>query len=99
MLQAAADKFGWKPMAGSSKRGFGVACGIDAGTYVASIAEVKVNKATGEVRAGNPVAIARGLLLAAHGFVLSAHTMVDDRAGEDELDAELTVLLTRALAP
>src|SRR3954464_2467626 len=32
----------------------------------------------GEIRAGNPVAIARALLLAAHGFVLSVHTMVDD---------------------
>jgi hypothetical protein len=45
------------------------------------------------------VAIARGLLLAAHGFVLSAHTMVDDEVSEAELDAELTTLLTRTLAP
>ena len=38
----------------------------------------------GEIRKGNPVAMARGLLLATHGFVLSVHTMVDDgdhRAG------------------
>jgi len=54
---------------------------------------------TGEVRSGNPVAIARGLVLAAHGFVLSTHTMVDDRTTEADLDAELTRLLTRALAP
>ena len=54
---------------------------------------------TGEVRSGNPVAIARGLVLAAHGFVLSTHTMVDDRATEADLDAELTRLLTLALAP
>src|SRR6476619_1823328 len=54
---------------------------------------------TGEVRSGNPVAIARGLVLAAHGFVLSTHTMVDDRATEADLDDELTRLLTRALAP
>src|SRR3954468_5194653 len=47
------------------------------------------------IRAGNPEAMARGMLLAAHGFVLSAHTMVDDRVTEDELDAELTVQLTR----
>ena len=33
--------------------------------------------------------MARALLLAAHGFVLSAHTMVDDDVGEDDLDAEL----------
>ena len=37
----------------------------------------------------DPVAMARALLLAAHGFVLSAHTMVDDEVSEDDLDAEL----------
>jgi hypothetical protein len=52
-----------------------------------------------EIRKGNPVAIARGLLLAAHGFVLSVHTMVDDEASEAELDDELTTLLTRTLQP
>ncbi|WP_193607626.1 TetR/AcrR family transcriptional regulator [Nocardioides lijunqiniae] len=56
-------------------------------------------QAVGEVRAGSSVAIARGLLLAAHGFVLSAHTMVDDAVSEAELDAELTTLLTRTLVP
>ena len=39
------------------------------------------------------MAIARALLLAAHGFVLSAHTMVDDEASEAELDDELATLL------
>ncbi|MCD4533210.1 TetR/AcrR family transcriptional regulator [Nocardioides sp. cx-169] len=62
-------------------------------------AAIRDAQAAGEVRAGNPVAIARGLLLATHGFVLSAHTMVDDLASEAELDAELTTLLTRSLAP
>jgi AcrR family transcriptional regulator len=52
-----------------------------------------------EIRAGNPAAIARALLLATHGFVLSVHTMVDDDASEAELDAELTHLVERALAP
>ncbi|NPC97191.1 TetR/AcrR family transcriptional regulator [Nocardioides sp. zg-DK7169] len=54
---------------------------------------------TGEVRAGNPVAIARALLLAAHGFVLSAHTMVDEEVGEADLEAELALATARALAP
>ena len=53
----------------------------------------------GAVRAGNPVAIARALLLAAHGFVLSAHTMVDEEATEEELDDELRLLLTKVLLP
>jgi AcrR family transcriptional regulator len=52
-----------------------------------------------EVRAGNPVAIARALLLATHGFVLSVRTMVDDEVSEDELDAELALLIRRTLAP
>ena len=52
-----------------------------------------------EIRAGNPVAIARGLLLATHGFVLSVHTMVDDEASEAELDDELTTQLMRTLQP
>jgi AcrR family transcriptional regulator len=53
----------------------------------------------GEIRNGNPVAMARALLLAAHGFVLSVHTMVDDSAAEGELDTELATMITRTLAP
>jgi AcrR family transcriptional regulator len=60
---------------------------------------IRAAQASGEVRSGSSVAIARGLLLAAHGFVLSAHTMVDDEVTEAELDAELATLLTRSLAP
>ena len=60
---------------------------------------IRDGQAEGTIRAGNPVAIARGLLLAAHGYVLSAHTMVDDEVTEDELDAELAHQLGRALAP
>jgi len=50
VLKAAAEKFGWKPGKSPSGRGFGVACGVDAGTFVASIAEVDVNKSTGAVQ-------------------------------------------------
>jgi len=50
VLTAAADKFGWTPKAGPGRRGFGVACGVDAGTYVATIGEVRVNAATGAVQ-------------------------------------------------
>jgi len=60
---------------------------------------VRAGQAAGQVRAGTPVVIARALVLAAHGFVLSTHTMVDDRASEAELDAELAGLLARTLAP
>ena len=51
VLTAAAKRFAWTPAATPSKRGFGVACGIDAGTYVALIAEVDVDEKTGRVQA------------------------------------------------
>jgi isoquinoline 1-oxidoreductase len=50
VLQAVAERVGWKPAKSPSKRGYGVACGIDAGTYVASIAEVAVDATTGNVQ-------------------------------------------------
>ncbi len=50
VLKTAAEKFGWKPAKAPSGRGFGVACGIDAGTTVATIAEVEVDKTTGKVQ-------------------------------------------------
>jgi AcrR family transcriptional regulator len=62
-------------------------------------AAIRAGQESGEIRAGNPTAIARCLLLAAHGFVLSAHTMVDETVPEAELDAELTTRLTRTLRP
>jgi nicotinate dehydrogenase subunit B len=49
VLKAAAEKVHWKPAKSPSGRGYGVACGIDAGTYVATIAEVDVDKSTGRV--------------------------------------------------
>lgn len=50
VLEAAADKFGWTPAVAPSGRGVGVACGIDAGTCVAAIAKVEVDRGTGKVR-------------------------------------------------
>jgi len=50
VLKAAADRFGWKPAAGPSGRGVGVACGIDADTVVASMAEVEVDRTSGQIK-------------------------------------------------
>jgi nicotinate dehydrogenase subunit B len=58
VLQAAGEAFGWKSAkvpAGSGK-GRGIACGIDAGTYVALIAEVAVDAATGVIKVARVVA-------------------------------------------
>ena len=60
-----------------------------------TVAALREAQAAGEVRAGNPELMARAMLLAAHGFVLSAHTMVDDEVPLDDLDAELRRALTR----
>jgi AcrR family transcriptional regulator len=56
-------------------------------------------QASGEVRQGNPELMARTLLLAAHGFAISATTMVDDDVTQADLDTELTTLVRRYLAP
>ena len=64
-----------------------------------TVAALREAQAEGAARAGNPVAMARAMLLAAHGFVLSAHTMVDDEVSLEELDAELVLALTRGLQP
>ncbi len=49
-LTAAAERFGWKKGATPSGRGLGVACAEDAGTYVAAIGEVDVDRTSGRVR-------------------------------------------------
>lgn len=52
VLAAAAKSFGWRRRARprSDGSGQGLACGIDAGSYVALMAEVRVDKATGSVK-------------------------------------------------
>jgi len=50
VLEAAANRFGYRKGAGPTGRGVGMACGIDAGTYVAEIAEVQADKATGNIK-------------------------------------------------
>lgn len=64
-----------------------------------TVAALREAQEAGAARPGNPVAMARAMLLAAHGFVLSAHTMVDDEVSLDELDAELRLALTRSIQP
>jgi nicotinate dehydrogenase subunit B len=44
VLEAAAQRFGYKPAVSPSRRGIGIACGIDAESYVAQIAEVRLDK-------------------------------------------------------
>jgi nicotinate dehydrogenase subunit B len=50
VLQEAARAFGWKPAPAPSRRGVGVACGIDAGSYAVLAAQVSVDRTSGRVR-------------------------------------------------
>jgi len=50
VLQAAADKFGWSKMKGHPARGFGLACGVEKGGYVATCAEISVSQPGSKVK-------------------------------------------------
>jgi CO/xanthine dehydrogenase Mo-binding subunit len=49
VLQSAADAFGWNRSISPKTKGFGMACNIDAGSYVATMVEVNVDPKTGKV--------------------------------------------------
>jgi CO/xanthine dehydrogenase Mo-binding subunit len=50
VFQAAAKKFDWGRLRSTPDRGFGVAGGVDKGGYVATCAEVEIDRATKKVR-------------------------------------------------
>ncbi len=50
VLEAAADRFGWKTWQASAGHGIGLACGTEKGGYVATCAEAAVDRASGQVR-------------------------------------------------
>ncbi len=50
VLKTAAEKFEWRASPAPSGRGFGLACGMDVGAYVATMAEVDVDRESGRVR-------------------------------------------------
>jgi nicotinate dehydrogenase subunit B len=73
VLKAAAEKFGWTPAKIPSGRGYGIACGLDAGTYVAHIAEVRVDNNTGLVQVIRVVcAQEMGLIINPQGALIQA---------------------------
>jgi nicotinate dehydrogenase subunit B len=70
VLRAAAEKFGWESSKSKGK-GYGVACGNDAGTSVATIAEVEVDKKAGNVQVTRVVAAQdMGLVINPEGAIL-----------------------------
>jgi len=73
VLRTAADKFGWTPAKGPSGRGYGLACGKDAGTDVAVIVEVEVNKETGHVKVKRAVCSQNmGMVVNPQGTIIQA---------------------------
>ncbi len=50
VLETVAQRFGYKPAVSPSGRGYGIACGIDAGTYVAEIVEIAIDKGIVKVK-------------------------------------------------
>lgn len=71
VLKAAAEKFNWKSAPSPSGRGWGIALGIDSGTYVATIAEVEVDRDTGDVQVKRVVcAQDMGLVINPHGATI-----------------------------
>jgi isoquinoline 1-oxidoreductase len=76
-LRAAVDKFGWKPTKSPSGKGWGVACGIDAGAYVALMTKVNVDKSTGDVQVERVVvAQDMGLVINPQGATIQAEGCV-----------------------
>ena len=50
VLEAAAEKFGWGQVPAAADRGFGLAVGTEKGSYMASCAELAIDREHGEVR-------------------------------------------------
>jgi len=61
--------------------------------------QIRSGQESGDVRAGDPELLARSIVLACHGFVLSSRTMAEAGVTEAKLDDELADLLERYLRP
>ncbi|NOY37496.1 MAG: molybdopterin-dependent oxidoreductase [Chlorobi bacterium] len=73
VLQLGAKKFGWTPAKGPSGRGYGIACGKDAGTDVAVFAEVEVDEKTGRINVKRAVCAQNmGMVVNPQGVILQA---------------------------
>lgn len=61
--------------------------------------QIRAGQAAGEIRPGDAALLARAVVLAAHGFTLSAQTMTKAGVTEAHLDDELAHLLESYLRP
>ena len=99
LLRSAADKFGWTPGRGPSGRGYGIACGKDAGTDVAVFVEVKVDEKTGNVNVKRAVCAQNmGMVVNPQGAIIEAEGCVIMGLGYalgEEIKFEGRKMLTR----
>jgi len=73
VLKAGAAKFGWTPVKRPHGLGYGIACGIDAGTYVAVFVETEVDEKSGHVQVKRAVACQdMGLVVNPQGAIIQA---------------------------
>jgi isoquinoline 1-oxidoreductase len=73
VLETAAQHFGWRPGRGPSGQGRAIACGVDAGTYVALCAQVAVDRESGEVTVERVVcAQDMGIVVNPEGAIMQA---------------------------
>jgi AcrR family transcriptional regulator len=63
------------------------------------VEQVKAGQASGAVRAGDPQLLARSVVLACHGFALSAQTMTRPGVSVAALEGELAAMLEGYLRP
>ncbi len=77
VLRAGAEKFGWTPKKGPSGRGYGIACGKDAGTDVAVFVEIDVDEESGHIQVKRAVCSQNmGMVVNPQGVIIQAEGCV-----------------------
>jgi len=98
VLRTAAEKFGWTPAPAPSGRGYGVACGIDAGTCVCVMVEASVNKESGHVQVKRATVVQdMGMVVNPQGAIIQAEGCVTMGLGyalSEEIEFEGSKMIT-----
>lgn len=101
-VRAAAEKHGWQRQTRPTGAGVGFACGVDAGSCVAQIAEIELDRATGRVRVKRVVvAHESGLVINPDGIqnqIEGATTMGTGQALWEAVRYENGKILTNSFA-
>jgi CO/xanthine dehydrogenase Mo-binding subunit len=99
VLKTGAERFGWTSAPCPSGRGYGLACGIDAGTYVAVFVEVEVDETSGQVQVKKAVCCQdMGMVVNPQGAIIQAEGCMIMGLGyalSEEIEFEGRKMLTR----